>query len=281
MIGRQALPLLESTFDETWTTDLLPVAGARHVVTDLVDPTDVAALGKIAPDVTIHLSGLVSGTYEQMFTANVVGTMRLLAQLPRGSRVVMAGSAAEYAPGDGRRLTEDHPLQPSNRYGWAKLSQTVAARQIAAERDLRLTVARPFNVVGPALPPTTALGNMAAQLRGASGPVEVEVGRLDVVRDYVFLELVAQALVAIAADRDPPEAVNVCSGVGLELGEVFAAMIDLLGVDAELVPDPRLVSLPASPAVVGDPTLLITRYGIASQPNAHEVARRVLGLGNN
>jgi GDP-4-dehydro-6-deoxy-D-mannose reductase len=122
------------------------------------------------------------------------------------------------------------------------------------------------------------LGNMASQLRNAVGEIEIKVGRLDVVRDYVSLPFVATVFAAVAADIAAPAVVNACSGVGLELGSILDAMIDLSGADATVVSDPDLVALPAPPAVVGDPAMVIDRYGLRLRFDAESVARMVLAL---
>ena len=44
--------------------------------------------------------------------------------------------------------------------------------------------------------------------------------------------------------------------------------------------DPELASLPASAAVVGNPTRLVERYGLRLQPDAEAVADYVLGIAD-
>ena len=189
----------------------------------------------------------------------------------------MAGSAAEYGSGDGAPISEGDPLNPVSAYGWAKTAQSAVASSIAAEQGHRLTVVRPFNVFGSRLPPTTALGNMRRQLTSATAGSAIEVGRLDIVRDYVPVDFVASVFCEAAADPNGPSAINACSGVGVLLQDVLNEMIALLDLDIEVKLDPLLAGLSAASTVIGDPAVAIDRYGLEVRPDAHVVARVVLG----
>lgn len=278
LLGSALLPQLDETDAEVWTTDLRDLDRPRHLTADLSHPESATVLSQASPAVIIHLSGAVAGSRAALFGSNVTGTVRLLDHLSPGSRLVVAGSAAEYAPVAAGTIDEDCELGPRSDYGWAKLAQTAIAEEMANARDVRLTVVRPFNVVGPDLPRTTALGNMTAQLR--AGADEIRVGRLDVVRDYISTDFVATVFAAVAGDPDPPPTLNACSGVGLELGAVLAAVIEVLGATTRIAQDPELASLPAPAAVVGNPTRLVQRYGLRLQPDAESVARYVLGIAD-
>lgn len=272
LIGTAVLRDLEGAGAVVWTTDRRPLDRERHIVADLEDPAAVERLAGVDPDVTVHLSGAVAGSADDLFNSNVLGTVRLLDALPPGSRVVQAGSAAEYGAGDGGLIAESEPPRPVSPYGWAKVAQTAAGRSIAERKRHRLCVVRPFNVVGPHLPATTALGNMRRQIETAAPGGQVVVGRLDVVRDYVPVDFVAAVFVAAAADPDPPEAINACSGIGIELGDVLEAMIAMRGVGVTVTLDPELAGMSAASVVVGDASTARARYGLEIHPEARDVA---------
>ena len=278
MIGSVVLRELESSGVSVWTTDRRSLDRPQHVVADLNDPNAVTRLVETDCDAVIHLSGAVAGDPYDLFTSNVLATVRLLDGLPRGSRIVMAGSAAEYGEGEGKAISESHPLRPVSPYGWAKVAQSSVAQSIAGRRDHQLTIVRPFNVVAPDLPATTALGNMRSQLTGPNTDGTISVGRLDVVRDYVSVDFVASVFCAAAVDPNGPPVLNACSGVGLRLHDVLDAMIEILGVDVSVTADPGLANLSAASIVVGDPAATVDRYGIASRPDASSIAGVALGV---
>jgi nucleoside-diphosphate-sugar epimerase len=278
MIGSVVLRDLEARGLSVWTTDLRPLERQQHVIADLSAPDEVARLTEIDFDAVIHLSGVLAGHPSDLFTSNVLGTVRLLDGLPRSSRIVMAGSAAEYGPGEGNPISESDPLRPVSPYGWAKVAQSSVARSIADRRGHHLTVVRPFNVAAPGLPTTTALGNMRAQLGGADPGGAISVGRLDVIRDYVPVDFVASVISATAADPSAPSAVNACSGIGLQLHDVLDAMIALLDIEIEIAADPHLAQLSAAPVVIGNPSVAADLYGLATRPDASSIARLALGI---
>jgi len=269
---------------EDWTvrTTSRTADGADHIRADLLDPDDAALLAAIEPDAVVHLAGASGSDVSELFPVNVLGTAHLLEALAPSTRVIVVGSAAEYGAGTGQPISEATPLRPVSPYGWAKAAQTTTAVAIARRRDLALTVVRPFNVFGPGMPERTALGNLRRQLehgvRGATATVIA--GRLDVVRDYVAAGVVADTLSGVLADADPPAVLNVCSGIGIALGDILDEMGTMLDVDIDFEVDPRLEALPAPDAVVGDPSLLIARYGAIGRPTAHDVARAVLGANS-
>jgi nucleoside-diphosphate-sugar epimerase len=277
MIGSAVLQELESSGVSVWTTDRRSLDRPQHLVADLNDPDAVARLTEIDYDAVVHLSGAVAGDPYDLFTSNVLGTVRLLDGLPHSSLIVMAGSAAEYGPGEGEPISESDPLRPISPYGWAKVAQSSVARSIAARRDHRLSIVRPFNVVAPDLPATTALGNMRRQLTAAEAGATLVVGRLDIERDYVSARFVASVICAITSDAEPPEVANVCSGIGIQLGEILDAMIDLTDLSVSVVSDPHLATLPAPTSVIGDPLPVADRYGLEFRPDATSIAQTALG----
>jgi nucleoside-diphosphate-sugar epimerase len=167
-------------------------------------------------------------------------------------------------------------------YGRAKLAQTTVAREIARDGDIELTVVRPFNVVAEDLPVTTALGRFRRLMLDARQPEPTfTCGRLDVSRDYIALDTIASSIASLVENRPQPPTVNVCSGVGIALGEILWAMASLLGLSPRFVEDPNLTALPAADAVVGDPSLLRSLIGPFKPLNAVDIAQTMLGRFQN
>lgn len=169
------------------------------------------------PACVIHCAGLTYGTPDQLWASNALAAMRLLDAVARhapAARVVLVGSSAEYGlTGPGEFLGEDSPCRPDSEYGMSKL----AATRIAALSPVATVVARLFNPV-PALPdPRTLLGRVA---RGYSEGRREPAGAGEV-RDFVALEQVGTALVALGLDAaDPgPAVVNLCTGVARSAAE--------------------------------------------------------------
>jgi GDP-4-dehydro-6-deoxy-D-mannose reductase len=279
MVGRWLVPALVAAGHEVVAVARRPAPGVaacdladRHATDDLVRA--------IAPRTLVHLAGGTAEGLPALYRANVLTTVQVLeavAERVPGCYVVVLGSAAEYGQGGGRPIDEEAPPRPVTAYGRAKLAQTALAQALAADRGLALTVLRPFNLVAPDLSPKTALGNVARQLLAGGASPEVRCGRLDVVRDFVPLPLLAAAVEALLAAPRPGETFNVCTGVPLAVSDVVAAMGRRLGVTPRLLPEVELAAVPAADRVVGDPSRLRSLLGRSPETSADEVAALVLG----
>jgi GDP-4-dehydro-6-deoxy-D-mannose reductase len=235
-------------------------------------------LALVSPAVVIHLAGgrERSRLYESI-VAPTLNVLNAAARLEPPPSVITAGSAAEYGePVDGV-ASESIPPRPVTDYGRAKLAASNVAREIAVASDLRLCIVRPFNIVSPDLPSTSALGNMRVQLLAEKGKHRVvRCGRLDVIRDFVPLGFVLDVLVRLLDLETWPEILNVCSGVGIELESVLHAMADELDVDVSTVPVPELVAIPAATRIVGDATLL-RALGLVCEPTPRSLGCLLVG----
>ena len=223
---------------------------------DLSRPQDALQLvAETRPSVVLHLAGGPRPDLVELYARNVLTGVHVLeavaASTPEAD-VVLVGSAAEYGAGQGLPLAEDAPLQPLSEYGRAKVAQTRLGQALAQLAGLRLTLLRPFNVVGADLPVSSALGNIRRQLLTGTGSTRtVMCGRTDVRRDFVTVRDVARVMIAMALDP-PGGVVNVCSGQASSVEDVLRAMCRQLGVDARVELDPELVALPAGDVVVGN-----------------------------
>jgi nucleoside-diphosphate-sugar epimerase len=281
LIGAPLLRLLRDRGFETHGVSRTALTCALTHRVDMTSATATAALvERVRPSVVIHLVGGRESTLDGLRKSNVVPTVNLLhaaARLVPPPAVITTGSAAEYGePANGIASESDVP-RPVTEYGRAKVEASTIARGIAAASDIRLCIVRPFNVVAPDLPSASALGNMRRQLLEETGTRRVvRCGRLDVVRDFVPIEFVLEAFARLLELHDWPDLMNVCSGVGIELGSVLRAMAAELGVEAEAIPIPELVAIPAADSIVGDATVLHA-LSLVCEPTAVSLARVLLG----
>ncbi|KAB2640355.1 MAG: NAD(P)-dependent oxidoreductase [Verrucomicrobia bacterium] len=123
-----------------------------------------------APELVIHAAGLLFGRRrEEYFKTNVEGTLRLIAQLPRTTRIIVLSSQAAGGPtprGEHAR-TMHIPDKPVSFYGASKLTME---RELRNRLGWRLLILRPSMVLGPRDGATLPLFKMAA------GPVRVKPG---------------------------------------------------------------------------------------------------------
>jgi nucleoside-diphosphate-sugar epimerase len=191
------------------------------------------ALTEFAPDAVFHLAGrTLSGTAEEYYTANVIPAAQLLdalEDLPNLPTIVLMGSAAEYGNVAEAALpvSEEHPCAPISDYGASKHAQTLMGL-CRIRSGWPIIVARLFNPVGPGMPKHLALGSFASRL--AAGASVLEVGNLDVRRDFISVDEAARIVFELA---QIPEAVgkviNICSGRAFLLRELVEQMATFAG----------------------------------------------------
>ena len=280
LIGRELTRSL-LPFPQVHTASRSASSLPGHHVCDLSRPEESFALvDRVRPAAVVHLAGGTSPSRHELYEKNVLSTVNLMnavARLPRPAYCIIAGSAAEYGDTSRSPIDEAAPLSPVSEYGRAKVAQTTLAECIGRARGIPLTILRPFNVVSPLLPPSTALGNMRRQLLGSEGPERtVACGRLDLVRDYVPLSALVGVILHLLARPAPGLVLNVCSGAGISVGSILQAMGERLGAVLRIVQQPELLAIPAAPRVVGDPSRLAQVTGIRIAATAEGLAELLL-----
>jgi nucleoside-diphosphate-sugar epimerase len=252
---------------------------------DLSNPEDVHdLLDRVRPTVIVHLAGSREGDMVLLYESNVLTTVNLMqvaARMQARPAFITAGSAAEYGEPDSGIASESSPMCPITEYGRAKVAATALARALARSSGMRLCIVRPFNVVSPRLPAASALGNMRQQLLEQEGKTRVvRCGRLDVVRDFIPLDFVTGALWRLLDTDEWPDSLNLCSGIGIELGSILRAMGDHLDVDIDVVEVPKLATIPAARRIVGDPSRLRS-LGLDCSPTASTLAQTMIETGRS
>ena len=193
----------------------------------------VRALRDAQPDVVIHLAGaLPPAPAPELWADNVGGAFHLLDALRLccgAVRVLVVGSAAEYGPTGRQAISERHLAQPVSEYGRSKLAQTLLCRSLAAERGLRVVVARAFNLFGPGMAANTVVGAACSQLAGGTPPDALRLGRLDSFRDFLDIRDAVALYWQLALRGEPGAIYNVCSGRARQVGDVIDILLGLHG----------------------------------------------------
>jgi GDP-4-dehydro-6-deoxy-D-mannose reductase len=279
LLGRRVVPLLR---ERGWQ---VATSGRRDPVhpADITRPGSMTALiESVAPDAVVHLAGGVPPEGTSTWELNLLPGVELLHAARRASRpppVVLIGSAAEYG-GAVEGVTEDTPTEPLSDYGRAKAVQTAYAKRFH-ESGAPVLVLRPFNVVAPDLPASNALGNLRAQVMAClpARSCSIRCGRLDVVRDFVTADFVAQALALCLDDWPKAPVLNVASGRGIVLRDIFDAFGAEAGVRLAYEAQAELLAIPAPDILTADPSALEAATGLTCAVDAHQLARSLMGPG--
>jgi GDP-4-dehydro-6-deoxy-D-mannose reductase len=208
----------------------------RFVVADLREPVRVErVLADTAPDYVFHLAATPPSPDSRILAVNLVASTMLLEMLVRESpeaRVLVVGSDAQYGPlGPEHRPTpETAPMRPVGTYGRSKVLQEAVALRYAQMSDLGVVCVRSFNVVGPGQSPQFLVGKLAtriARTEAGLASLAIELGRLDLARDFTDVRDVAHAFVQALVSGTPGEVYNVGSGVATTVGQVAETLASL------------------------------------------------------
>jgi len=187
-----------------------------------------------AVDAVVHLAAEMSNSTdvaadaERLVGANVGTLVAALRLAPGARRLVLASTMVVY--GDPRTVPvdEDHPREPGNLYGAAKLAAEECARIWGAVEGRTSASLRIASVYGPDDPPGRAVPSFVAAVRDGRAPEIRGSAR----RDYVSVDDVVGALLA-AVDSEAAGAFNVGTGVGTDTHELARAVIAAAGVSLE------------------------------------------------
>jgi len=256
-------------------------SGRATIEADLRVSAEAAyVVNSTQPDVIVHLAGGRGMDRFDLYERNVLTTVQVVeaaASLGSVPFVIVMGSAAEYGEGAGVPISEDNSLRPVSEYGHAKVAQTTLALAMGKRFGIPILVLRPFNPVSPELEESTALGNARAQLLAGEGSTRnLTLGRLDVIRDFVPVDTIVEAIVRCIDRRPESGILNICSGNGITLEQVVLAMATKLGVGLSIEIDSDLARLPAPDAVVGDPSKLRSQFGIEALVTPASIATELL-----
>ena len=209
---------------------------ARDVTVVRADITDddavAAAVAAARPDTCVHLAAAGAVVREDDLDLLLAANTRAPARLARTladagcARLVTAGSRPEYGTVDGP-MDEASACAPDDPYGVAKLAGGLLVRVVARQHGLESAHLRLFSVYGPGEDPRRLVPSVVRALL-ARRPVELTPG--DQVRDFVYVDDVAEALLA-AALRPGIDGLtaNVGTGVQTTIRDLCLALADLTG----------------------------------------------------
>lgn len=243
-------------------------AGVRWVPLELTSPASIArAMDEARPERVFHLAAQASvaesfGDPAATWEVNATGTLRLVAALPAGARMLLASSGEVYGvvPDHEQPVRESAPPRPSNPYAASKAAAEMAVLEAAlGHARAHAVVARSFNHTGPGQDTRFALAAFARQLAriaaGLDEPV-LRVGNLQARRDYLDVHDVVRAYRVLMERGAPGGVYNVASGHPHRMDALVELMVELSGTGARVEVDPARVRAVDVPLLTGDPSAL-------------------------
>ncbi|MBI5467797.1 MAG: NAD-dependent epimerase/dehydratase family protein [Deltaproteobacteria bacterium] len=175
---------------------------------------------------------------------NVMGTVNLLKEsgLAGIKKFIYASSMAVYSEGKTAVLGEEHPKRPASPYGVSKLAGEMYTERMAAHYGFQNIVLRYFNTFGPKQTLTPYVGVITIFINNLlAGKAPVIYGDGSQVRDFIFVEDIAQANIIAMQSLTNNCAVNVGTGKGTSVAEIARMLIEKInpGIEPEYARAPE------------------------------------------
>lgn len=284
--GRHLAPLLAAAGYEVHGTvhgaqgNPVPGIAKLHSV-DLADFGSLAAaIADVSPDKVVHLAAIAFVAHSdvgEMYRTNVLGTRNLLhalaGQEKKPRSVLLASSANVYGNAREGVLDEDTPAAPVNDYGITKAAGELVA---SAYRDrLPIIVARPFNYTGRGQSPDFLIPKIVSHV--LEGAEEIELGNLDVERDFSDVRGVADAYARLLEAKGAVGGTfNICSGRAVSLRKVIDLVRAISGRNLDVRVNPAFVRPDEVKRLWGSPAKLEQTIGPLAMPPLEETLHWML-----
>lgn len=252
----------------------------RYRRVDLADAMGLqSVIAELQPDAVVHLAAIAfvgHSNADAFYQVNLIDTRNLLAALAacnkRPECVLLASSANVYGNATEGVLNETTPPNPANDYAVSKLAMEYMARLWMDK--LPIVIARPFNYTGVGQTESFLLPKIVGHFRRRAEVIEL--GNLDVWRDFSDVRAVAQAYRRLLETCPAGETVNVCSGKVHSLREVIAMAGDISGRSIEVQVNPAFVRASEVKTLCGDATKLRSIIGEWAPPALEDTLRWML-----
>jgi GDP-4-dehydro-6-deoxy-D-mannose reductase len=263
-----------------------------YVTLDLSDGNAVGALiDDVSPDAIVHLAAQSSAgkSYAEPFatlTRNIIPVLNVLESVRKcgqRTRVLAVGSGEVYGPVSEADLPlrESRGPNPVNPYALSKAIQEQCCAQYASLYGTDVVMTRSFNHTGAGQRDTFVLPSFARQVseirRGKREPT-LDVGDLDLRRDFTDVRDVARAYVELVKAGGSGEVYNVCSGTSRSLRDLLGLLCRAAGVSPEIRVDPRRVRPNDIRDLRGDPSKIERETGWSSRIDIADTLEWLLGF---
>jgi len=195
--------------------------------------------------------------------------------------VVIASSAAVYAPTTGALAENASPVEAIDAYSLSKLTNERQGGIWHRRTGKPVRIARIFNTVAFDDPNGHLFPDLIDQFRACTGPrLAVALGNTAPRRDYVDADDVAQALLALAADaaRGGCDVFNICSGAEHSVAEVAHALARCFGIEVDIRMDDARRRANDRLSLLGAPEKAAEQLGWRARYSLAQIAARACAL---
>lgn len=129
---------------------------------------------------------------------------------------------------------------------------------------LKITIVRPFNIIGAGVPASLVVGALLQRAKTAletqSAPI-VKIGNLDSERDFISVDDVVDAYLKMIEGNFSGEIFNICSGVSVPIRVIAEKLLANSEIPIQLEVDTSLVGSAETNRIFGDCAKAEKRFG--------------------
>jgi len=247
---------------------------------DLNDKDELKAeVAQVAPEAVVHLAAISfvgHADVNAFYSVNVIGTLNLLDALAalsqQPSSILLASSANVYGNCQQSPIAEAQPPAPVNHYAMSKLAMEHMARTYLDR--LPLFFVRPFNYTGSGQASSFVIPKLVAHF--ARRAQSVELGNLDVEREFNDVRFVCAAYLQLLHKAKPGEVYNICTGQPVTLKAVLALLSQIAGHSLQVKVNPAFVRANEIHRLCGSPDKLLATVGELLSPPLADTLRWML-----
>lgn len=231
---------------------------------DHIYPCDITKAGdidsivaKVRPDVVIHLAAITfvpEGDSLNIYEVNLFATLNLLDTLVKHNisltKVILPSTSNVYGNIALESITENECPQPLSHYALSKYAMEQMARNYFTR--LPIIITRPFNYTGVGQTEKFVIPKIVAHFRDKKSVLEL--GNIDVYRDFSDVRDVARAYLALAESTLTCEAINIASGRVYSLREIITMAEEVSGHRLDVTVNPEFVRANEIERLGGDNT---------------------------
>ena len=229
-----------------------PVEGVKYISGDFFDDENLErALDGI--DAVYHcLSTVNPGNsnirFMQGYARDFVQSVHLFDLcIKRGIKVIFLSSGGTiYGIQNEQPIREDAECKPINHYGSVKLCIESVMRTFNTQTHSNMLIARISNPYGPGQDFHKGVGFVDAAVKKTLSHEPIEIwGDGTVIRDYIYIDDVAEMLYALLDYNGKQEVFNISSNEGISLNQVIECLQKLGYTPKVQYKDSRSVDVPA------------------------------------
>ncbi|MEW6195153.1 MAG: SDR family NAD(P)-dependent oxidoreductase [Bacteroidota bacterium] len=206
---------------------------------DITDQRMINTLVK-GKDVVFNLAALIGIPYsyfapESYIKTNTMGTLNIAnACLEQNILLIQTSTSEVYGTALYTPIDENHLLQAQSPYAASKIGADKVVESFINSFGLKAVTLRPFNTFGPRQSSRAFIPSVISQI--LSKNTEIKVGNLEPIRDLNFVSNIVDAFVlASEIEECKGLTLNVGSGIGFSMKEVFDKIVKLMNVEKKVI----------------------------------------------